>query len=80
MLRAAWHYVTRLPMFHVALFALLSSLLLLFAFSAARAGQFVVAVPAALVALWLVDGAVRALRGARRARADGTGSDADGRQ
>jgi hypothetical protein len=71
---------TGCTVFHVALFALLGGLLLLFAFSALRAGQPVVAVPAALMALWLVDGAVRAWRGARRARANRTGSNADGRQ
>jgi hypothetical protein len=67
-------------MFHASLFALLAAMFLLFAFSAGRAGQLVVAIPAALLALWLVDGAVRAWRGARRARANRTGSNADGRQ
>jgi hypothetical protein len=68
-------------MFHASLFALLSGLFLLFAFSAGRADQFVVAVPAALMALWLGDGAVRAGRGAqKRRRAARTSIDADRRQ
>jgi hypothetical protein len=68
-------------MFHAALFALLSGLFLLFAFSAGRADQFVVAVPAALMALWMGDGAVRAGRGAqRRRRATRTSIDPDRRQ
>jgi hypothetical protein len=68
-------------MFHAALFALLSGMFLLFAFSAGRADQIVVAVPAVLMALWMGDGAFRAGRGARRRwRATRTGSDVDGRQ
>ena len=65
-------------MFHAALFALLGGLFALFAFSAGRADQFLVAVPAALMALWMGDGAIRAARGARRkARANRTSSDVD---
>ena len=68
-------------MFHATLFALLSGLFLLFAFSAGRADQFVVAVPAALMALFMGDVAFRAARGVRRRRrATRTGTDADGRQ
>ena len=68
-------------MFHASLFALLSGLFLLFAFSAGRADQFVVAVPAALMALWMGDGAFRAGRGAqKRRRAARTSTDADRRQ
>jgi hypothetical protein len=71
-------------MFHATLFALLTGLFLLFAFSAGRADQFLVAVPAALMALWMADSAVRAARGARRrrrARRPGSGDDdADRRQ
>ncbi len=70
-------------MFHAALFALLSGLFLLFAFSAGRADQFLVAVPAALLALWMADSAFRAARGARTrrlARRHGTDSESDGRQ
>ena len=67
-------------MFHASLFALLGGLFLLFAFSAGRADQFVVAIPAALMALWMVDSAIRAGRGAlRRRRATRTGT-TDGRQ
>lgn len=68
-------------MFHASLFALLGGLFLLFAFSAGRADQFVVAVPAALMALWFGDSAFRSGRGAlRRRRAARTGTDVDGRQ
>ena len=69
-------------MFHATLFALLGGLFLLFAFSAVRADQLVIAIPAAFLALWMGDGAVRAARRARRtARARRTGStEADGRR
>ncbi|MCW2925693.1 MAG: hypothetical protein JWM98_3097 [Thermoleophilia bacterium] len=68
-------------MFHATLFALLSGLFLLFAFSAARADQIVVAVAALLMALWLGDFAFRAGRGVRRRRrSNRTGTDVDGRQ
>lgn len=69
-------------MFHAALFALLGGLFLLFAFSAVRADQFLIAVPAALLALWMEDGAFRAARGAhrRRANANRTDSNADGQR
>lgn len=61
-------------MFHAALFALLGGMFLLFAFSAGREGQWLIAVPAAAMALWLADGAVRAAGRVRRARANGTES------
>jgi hypothetical protein len=68
-------------MFHACLFALLGGLFLLFAFSALGADQLVVAVPAALMSLWMGDSAFRAGRGAfRKRRATRTGNDADGRQ
>jgi hypothetical protein len=68
-------------MFHASLFALLGGLFLLFAFSAGRADQFVVAVPAALMALWMGDSAFRSGRGAlRRRRATRTGTGTDGRR
>ena len=68
-------------MFHASLFALLGGLFLLFAFSAGRADQFVVAVPAALLALWMGDSAFRAGRGSlRRRRATRTSTKTDGRQ
>ena len=69
-------------MFHASLFALLGGLFALFAFSAGRADQFVVAVPAALMALWMGDSSVRSARAVlkrRRATRTGTGTD-DGRQ
>jgi hypothetical protein len=70
-------------MFHATLFALLSGLFVLFCFSAVGADQFVVAVPAGLMALWMGDSAVRSGRGAlrrRRAGDPGTSSTTDGRQ
>ena len=69
-------------MFHAALFALLGGLFLLFAFSAGRADLLLIAVPAALMALWMGDSAFRAGRGAlRKRRATRTGtSTTDGRQ
>lgn len=62
-------------MFHVTLFALLAALFLLFASGAAGAGQFVVAVPAALLALWMGDAAVRSGRSAMRRRRANTTTD-----
>jgi hypothetical protein len=63
-------------MFHASLFALLTALFLLFAFEAGRAGQPVVAISAALIALWLGDGARRSVAGVlRRRRADATNRD-----
>ncbi len=68
-------------MFHAVLFALLSALFLSFAFGAAGARMFVVAVPAALLSLWMGDSAFRSGRGAiRRRRAQRSGSSTDGRQ
>jgi hypothetical protein len=68
-------------MFHASLFALLGGLFFLFAFSAGRADQFVVAIPAALLALWMGDSSYRAGRAAlRRRRATRTGTGTDGRQ
>jgi len=68
-------------MFHAALFALLSGMFLSFAFGAAGAGMLVVAVPAALMSLWMGDSAFRAGRGViRRRRARRTGTSTDGRQ
>ena len=68
-------------MFHAVLFALLGGLFLLFAFSAGRADQFLIAVPAGLMALWMCDSAFKAGRGAlRRRRTARTGTDVDGQQ
>ena len=68
-------------MFHTFLFALLGTLFLLFAFSAVGADQLVVAVPAALMALWMGDASLRAGKGAiRRRHATRTGTSTDGRQ
>lgn len=68
-------------MFHAALFALLSGMFLLFAFSAGRADQWMVAVPAVLMALWMGDSALRSGRGAlRKRRAARTGTDGDGHE
>jgi hypothetical protein len=62
-------------MFHAILFALLAGLFVLFASGAARADQFVVAVPAALLALWMGDSAVRSGRSAMRRRRANTTTD-----
>ena len=65
-------------MFHTSLFALLSGMFLLFAFSALRADLLVVAVPSALMALWLGDTSLRSGRAVvRRRRARRTGSERD---
>lgn len=67
-------------MFHGTLFALLSGMFLLFAFSAAGAGNIVLAVAAGLMALWTSDAAFRSVRGTlRRRRATRTDSSTDGR-
>ncbi|MCW2924649.1 MAG: hypothetical protein JWM98_2053 [Thermoleophilia bacterium] len=55
-------------MFHAALFALLTALFCLFAYSAARADQLIVAVAAGLLALWMLDTSVRSVRGVVRRR------------
>jgi hypothetical protein len=66
-------------MFHTLLFALLGSMFCLFAFAAGRAGLLVIAIPAGLMALWMVDSAVRSARGAlNRRRRDGTTTDGRG--
>jgi len=65
-------------MFHAALFTLLGGLFCLFAFQAAGAGLLLIAIPSGLLALWMVDAALRSGRGAIRRRRAAT--NADGRR
>ncbi|MCW2962355.1 MAG: hypothetical protein JWM25_1781 [Thermoleophilia bacterium] len=63
-------------MFHATLFALLGAMFCLFAFAAGRADLLVIAIPAGLMALWMVDSAVRSARGAlKRRRSNSTTTD-----
>lgn len=65
-------------MFHASLFAFLTALFSLFAYSAARADQLIVAIAAGLLALWMLDTSVRSVRGVIRRRR--TQTTTDGRQ
>ena len=66
-------------MFHATLFALLTALFCLFAYSAARADQLIVAIAAGLLALWMLDTSVRSVRGVIRRRRAATAT-TDGRE
>jgi hypothetical protein len=55
--------------FQVLLFVGLAALIGLFAFAAVRADQILVAAPAALLSVWLLDSARAAARRRRRDRA-----------
>jgi hypothetical protein len=68
MLGSARHNAWGRPMFHASLFALLTALFGLFAYSAARADQLIVAIAAGIIALWMLDTSVRAIRGVIRKR------------
>ena len=76
MLGSARHNVSGRTMFHASLFALLTALFGLFAYSAAGADQLIVAIAAGLLALWMLDTSVRSVRGViRRRRAANTTTD-----
>ena len=68
MLGSPRHNVSGRPMFHAFLFALLTALFCLFAYSAARADQLIVAIAAGLLALWMLDTSLRSARGVVRKR------------
>jgi hypothetical protein len=56
-------------MMHIILFSILMSLFALFAFAAAGAGEYLVAVPSAIIAAWLFDALRHAAKGRSRGRA-----------
>lgn len=61
-------------MFHIALFSSITTMLALFAFATGRADHWIVAVPAALLALWSGD---LARQGVRRMRSKGHSTRSD---
>jgi hypothetical protein len=56
-------------MMHVVLFAMIGAFLALFAVAAARADQPVLAIPAAILSLWMLDGSRQAWLRRKRDRA-----------
>jgi uncharacterized membrane protein YwaF len=56
-------------MLQIALFSVLASMLLLFAVSAARAGEFLIAIPSAVLAAWMLSMLRQVMRLRRRGSA-----------